>query len=188
MHFDKISDTQLQMVMLEKAKVGAHGILSPQAAADLTVSVLDYDPILKEKVIELSTYMYRHKIGDDTRHVRVAKRVDLNDINRKLFFSLIGLFGFGAAITLAVNSLFVASILLLGFLYLFMFVGLATSPETVVVDEWVEIPVQQYNAFPDNKKIYPESMGAPIVQVVTGPPKLVEDLEKRRELENDPRV
>jgi hypothetical protein len=159
--FDLLSqEAPLHRLVLEKARVGTHLAVSPQVMHDLDVSV-SRDLMSRNLLINLKSYIMRHKVGERELDVKVDQKVRI-DKHLPLLATVAGtLEASTIPIFLWTPSLAII-IALLGFIVLF--VGLLLYPRKVRVQKYFTIHNDYYNTFPENTYVYPKEVGKVVIQ------------------------
>jgi hypothetical protein len=162
--FDIPPAVEYERLILERIKVAARQVLGPQVAHDLKVQTW-MEHMTDQMVLELRTHVYAHKV--DHQEVRVpfqrSETVTVPGSRRLLWtYPLVALLG--VLLGFAYESL--PAFILSGAAALAFVIVHASNPGpynlTVEAKGEVVVERDQWNAFPDNTTVYPDSLGGPV--------------------------
>lgn len=146
--------------------------LGPQASSSMKLKE-DYDPMLRKMVFTLQTHIYKTKLGEETKRVRIEEDVPVSIGSWRYLFVLLGIVCGAMTLTLFINGLLgfalVSTLITMGFLSLWY-----SIPSKARIDEEVEIKGLYWHEFPDNQIVYPDNLGNPVILVDVGEPEIIE--------------
>lgn len=151
---------QFDTLVLERLKFAARQHLGPQVQHDLEARAM-VDRLTDRMVLDLETHLYAHKVDaqDVTVPFSKTEAVRWQAPVRRLWV-LWGIAALGTALAIAFASL---PVLALAFATALAWVVVyASNPpqeETLTVAGHAVVRREQFNAFPDNERVYPKSLG-----------------------------
>lgn len=161
--FDLSPEVQMSEIMLEKMKVAARGQIGPQMAHDLEIRQW-LEPMTDRLIYELRTRVYTHNV--DRQDIVVPfDKTETHTIPapRRFLWTYLPVALLGLVLTIAFESL-PAFLMACATALVWMIVHAANPARKVDITTAGEVQIhrEQFNAFPDNDTVYPDSLGGAV--------------------------
>ena len=166
--------TQYSEMILERRLVSARGAISrhrlgPQMANDAAI-VVELDRVIDRMLLHLSSHVYTHRVDRQDIEVPFSRSETAPSPTGLVPLYMTAVVP-GAILTFALGSVWVFLATAL-FALAWVAVLAANPPREVMVSGRIRIHREQFNAFPDNQTVYPDSLGSPVMLAVMDEPSI----------------